>query len=67
MNDKELMGYFVIHAKTERALFHVDDARRMFALAGWKATVMQDGFITIHYNQWKEPIDLAYAAAFKTT
>lgn len=34
MTDIELLGYADIHCETERALFHVDHIRRLFALAG---------------------------------
>jgi len=47
--DKELMGYFVIHAKTDRALFHVDHVRRMFALAEETHELPADGFVAVPY------------------
>ncbi len=62
--DKELMGYFVIHAKTDRALFHVDHIRRMFALAGVDVTLNRGDFHAVHYVDFKVEIDRAYAKAF---
>ncbi len=64
--DKELMGYFVIHAKTDRALFHVDHVRRMLCLAeeGNTVPLPDGGFVAIHYSDWKDEIDQAYAKAF---
>jgi hypothetical protein len=60
--DVELMRYFVIHAKTERALFHVDHVRRMMELASEKADLPADGFIAVHYCDWSETIQRALAA-----
>jgi len=62
--DQELMGYFVIHAKTDRALFHVDHIRRMFALAGLDVTLNRGDFHAVHYGDFKDEIDRAYAKAF---
>ncbi len=65
--DKELMGYFVIHAKTDCALFHVNHVRRMFELAGGDQPVFPAGrgsWFSIHYDVWKDEIDRAYAKAF---
>lgn len=33
MNDEDLLGYFEIHARTERALFHRDQVARLLKLA----------------------------------
>ena len=61
--DKELMGYFVIHAKTDRALFHVDHVRRMFALAEETHGLPADGFVAVPYCDWRDTIERALAAA----
>ena len=34
MNDEDLLGYFEIHSRTERALFHRSMVERLWALAG---------------------------------
>ena len=34
MNDDDLLGYFEIHARTERALFHRGHVVRLLELAG---------------------------------
>jgi hypothetical protein len=34
VNDEDLLGYFEIHARTERALFHRDHVARLLELAG---------------------------------
>jgi hypothetical protein len=34
MNDEDLLGYFEIHSRTERAMFHRDQIVRLFELAG---------------------------------
>ncbi len=34
MNDEDLLGYFEIHSRTERALFHRDQVARLLELAG---------------------------------
>jgi hypothetical protein len=33
MNDEDLLDYFEIHSRTERALFHRDMVTRLFELA----------------------------------
>ena len=34
MNDEQFLGYFSLHSRTERALFHRDDINRLMRLVG---------------------------------
>ena len=54
MTDDELIGYCLIHCRTERALFHKDQINRMIALAGFP-----EGFpesVDIEWQSVHEPM-----------
>lgn len=53
--DEEFLGYVEFHSKSERALFHVDDANRLFELAGSSKRFVSFGggmidFVPLHYS-----------------
>ena len=51
MNDEDLLGYFEIHSRTERALFHRDHVARLLKLAGENSTLGHVAeFIAVGYE-----------------
>lgn len=60
--NEEFLRYVEEHSKTERALFHRDDALRLVALAGTKyVNGPPVGWITIRYDVAKGLIEKARA------
>lgn len=57
MNDEELLGYFELHSRTERALFSRDHIVRLSKLAGYpvKDVSRLPQFIAVH-----EPVAKPY-------
>ncbi len=51
MNDEDLLGYFEIHSRTERALFHRDQVLRLCELAGREVPVKLPEWITVKFYE----------------
>ena len=63
MNDEEFLEYTIAHSQTEKALFPMAYARRLFKLAGREdesGACDGDGFVTIHYPTAKTLVDAAW-------
>ncbi len=57
-SDDDLIGYALIHSKTERALFSVFDINRLLALAGKeKLALNEDSFVRFPYERTKPIVE----------
>jgi hypothetical protein len=50
MNNDDFLGYFELHSRTDRALFHRDQIVRLFELAGRDAPADLIEWMSVHHE-----------------